>query len=137
MAKKVQEVSSRIRTEEDFEVFKAECKRWLKIFGLTDWEIHFHFSEDCVSTAAVQWEPVSRIVDVHLGHESHYSGKGTDVAKFAGRHEMLHLLLADYHVMCRARTATEEEIAKQDERLVRILENAFEEVENTRVCLQL
>ena len=28
-------------TPEEFELFRSECLRWLKFFGLTDWGVHF------------------------------------------------------------------------------------------------
>ena len=30
-----------LTTKKDFELFKAECKKWIQIFGLIGWEIHF------------------------------------------------------------------------------------------------
>lgn len=30
-------------TEEDFQIFKAECKKWLDFFGITEWEISYSF----------------------------------------------------------------------------------------------
>jgi hypothetical protein len=30
----------------DFDIFKAECERWIKFFGLTEWEIDYAFVKD-------------------------------------------------------------------------------------------
>jgi len=33
-------------TKKDFDVFKAECQKWIDYFGLKDWEIHYILDDD-------------------------------------------------------------------------------------------
>lgn len=57
-------------TKEDFELFQAECRRWIDIYGLTSWHVYFRHEEcegrygSCVTslngrvatiTMATQW----------------------------------------------------------------------------------
>ena len=32
-------------TSKDFEFFKSECKKWLKVLGLQSWEVKFSFKK--------------------------------------------------------------------------------------------
>jgi hypothetical protein len=55
-----------ITTDEHFEIFKDECRKWIDILGLKDWEVYFYHdeSEDCLGWYSSSH--VGRGVSIHL-----------------------------------------------------------------------
>lgn len=43
-------------TPEDFELFKAECQKWIEYFGLIDWRAIYYHGEIIDSHANAEWE---------------------------------------------------------------------------------
>jgi len=76
-------------TKKDFAIFKAEAKKWIKYFGLTEWEYYWEHS-DIDSTARCQFNCSEMTALIILATEM-------DVKqdfKLSAFHEVCELLLA-------------------------------------------
>lgn len=89
-------------TEEDFQIFKTECQKWLDFFGITEWEISYKFEYmDCRAECRVNWRGRQCILCLTT-HRPKW--EKFDVRKSAF-HEVCELLLTEMEY-----TALDEEI---------------------------
>ena len=114
-------------TQRHFEVFKKECLKWIKRFGLQDWRVDF-FHEDWSDSygqakAWCKWNVNGRVVSFCLASEWNIPIKAKDVQQTAF-HEVGHLLLGRIDILAGTRYLCEDEIKEEVHAIIRRLENA-------------
>lgn len=115
-------------TEEHFELFKAEIRKWIEEFGLKDYQLHF-LLEKIDDRAEIRYNCVSGIAVFVLStewDEVDDSWLNVDAIKRTGFHEVCELLLGRLVNMADRRyDITEVGIEKETHRIIRILENVL------------
>ena len=105
-------------TKKDFDLFKRECRRWQKIFGLTGWRLGFEHRELEDNYAELSSNINGRTAVATLNLVYH---EDLDV-KISAKHEMLHLLLARMYHLGLVRFVEEAAWSEASEEAVRRLE---------------
>jgi len=80
-------------SKENFAYFEQEARRWLKYFGIYQWDCRFFFEKDENALARVTWEPPNGIAAFYLARTW---GKDRLDSKFLSKvafHEVCELLL--------------------------------------------
>lgn len=108
-------------TARHFAIFKAECDRLIKLWGLVDWEFRIlHDSNDGLATCAPQ---NNRICVIRLARTWGKLDEITDARlRAAARHECAHAVTGELIVMVRARCVSEDELTAAIEVTARRLE---------------
>jgi len=85
--------------KEDYELFKNECKKWIGILGLTDWEIGF-IHDAIPYRASTSWSTGGKIATIGLDIYWKLSQEKKNIKEYKENlkdfafHEVLHLLLS-------------------------------------------
>jgi len=113
-------------TAKHFKLFKKECERWITIFGLLNWTVHYYHEEDGDPNvfAWTQYNHDNRVVDVSLNRV--WANKPRDIEyelKRAAFHEVCEILLYPLRYLGEARFITSGEIDTGVHNVIRILEN--------------
>jgi hypothetical protein len=115
-------------TKKDLNIFQLECKKWIKHFGLLDWEVHYFIDEDdddsrgcCVASSE------NGITSIFLNRHWEDKPKQAELRKVAF-HEVWELILSPYRLLAESRYATGRELERERHRIIRILENTIWEV---------
>lgn len=112
-------------TDKHFKIFKKECERLIKEFGLIGWEVCIvHQETSKNSFADFQPDLVGKVATIRLNTEWDNTIKPlTEQAlKVSAKHEVIHLLLARLSVNAQCRFLTSDDLTEAEEELVRILE---------------
>lgn len=110
-------------TKEHLDLFKKECLRLQKKWGLTGWELYFFRSElDEENFAQLHADPCGRVVRADLALNWPASEIIEKEIKNAAKHEMLHLIISRLDAIGRTRFVSETEADEAREEVVRILE---------------
>ena len=112
-------------TKKDFEVFKAECRKWVKYFGLIDWDIYYYHDEsddDCRGSCTA--ENCGKLASVRLGVVWDYKPKRSELKRVAF-HEVCEVLTAPLSIMAYSRYVTPGEIESATHYIIRVLENTI------------
>jgi len=108
-------------TAKDFEEFKEEAQKWIRIFGLLHWDIDFQHVELLGNDAEAEYDLESHIASLRLSTK--VSQKNA-VRKFAF-HETCELLFARMQTVASARDSNEKMIEEARHEIIRILENSL------------
>ena len=117
-------------TPEHFEIFKAECKKWIEIFGLKNWRIDYiHKKLSSDSRAQTTFNCVSSIATIFFNtkpdEEDEYKFTVETVKKTAF-HEVCEILLGRLSLMVGQRYALHElDVEEATHQIIRILENVL------------
>lgn len=121
----------------DFEIFKDECRRWIKFFGLTEWEIDYALvKSDEKIDAWVSFDEINGMVAVICLNdtwkerdENFYSIENVKKAAF---HEICEVLVAKIMRLVDARyNVCEDDTILAKHELIRRLENSmYKELKN-------
>jgi len=110
-------------TPRAFAIFKAECDRLVKLWGLNDWEVRVRHEDIGENLATCTPGIVSRICIIRLGTTWGPSDIPTDAAiKNAARHEVAHLATGELIALARARYVTDDEMTSAIETTAKRLE---------------
>lgn len=104
-----------------FKRFKAEFDRFAKELGLTHYQWRFKYVSMPGKNAQIRADPNGKTATVSLAKQV----ESEPTAEFLARHEVLHLLLADFSGLATYRHAPLSEIDEEEERVVRRLEKLF------------
>ncbi len=114
-------------TAKHFEIFKAECKECLEMFGLRDFEIKYDHSDyrknntaSCTSNSVNRWATLR----LNIAWDDYWTIT-EDAIKKCARHEVIELLLAPLINCAESRYVSESEIDEQAHRVIRTLENVL------------
>ena len=112
-------------SKEDFKLFKQECKKWMKIFGLTDWEPYFlHLSKKgSDALAGCSFNVVSRGATFHLNKNWADDVVSDKEIKITAFHEVTELLLGPLNYLSRERYVAVDQIEEATHAIIRRLEN--------------
>ena len=119
-------------TKKQFDLYVKECKKWIKFFGLSDWDITFlHkkcISEDLKAIAACSSDVESRssilILSKEVKQEEELPILDSDM-KVHAFHEVVHLLMARYGWLARSRNTNYGEIDEEEHAIVARLQNSI------------
>lgn len=115
-------------TKKHFELFKAECQKWIKIFELNGWNITFwHKKLDPEKHWSQCWVNLNgRQINLKL-NTVWDNEVSIDKIKSVAKHECIHALLARFSEIGNARFITDSEIYEAEEELVYKLEKIIKE----------
>lgn len=111
-------------TEKDFKLFKKECERWLRLFGLSSWGVSFvHMTEEgnlaeCASHFS------ARHAVLGLGKVWPTPATHDEIVRCAV-HEVLELLLAPIQYLGESREWKSAEFDKERHAVIRRLEKVL------------
>ena len=109
-------------TKKDFEVFKAECRKWVKYFGLLDWDVSYsNYREDgCRGSCSADFG--GRLCTINLAKKWDYKPKKSELKRIAF-HEVCELITAPLCIWAENRFSTQTAIDSANHYIIRILEN--------------
>ena len=116
-------------TKQHFNLFKKECKKWLQIFSLGDWEDNYwhdgESSED--GLARVNANADGKRADFYLSKDWKIQPINNAEIKSTAFHEVGHLLLADMAEFARDRNRGYREVDNHEVQhaIIRRLENGI------------
>lgn len=114
-------------SEDKFQFFCNEFKRFQILFGLTDWEVCFEHKSCYGCRAYIHSDARGKIATVGLSKRANRNEPLEDISRSAF-HEACHLLLADLTKEAAKRYASEDALYSMEEEVVRRLEHAFHKI---------
>ena len=110
-------------TVKDFKLFKEECQKWIDLFQLNDWEIHFIHEkmEEYIGycLADVENRQASIILGVNWDN-TNINKKSLDKTAF---HEVIELFLAPYFHLAKTRAYSINQHTAISHQIIRTLEH--------------
>jgi hypothetical protein len=105
-------------TKAEFNRFKTECLRLQGVLGLYDWTLHFAHTELDDNQAVINTAPKACAAGLLFSTNNRLVDRTPeDIAK----HEMSHLIVARLRHLALQRSATEEQIEMEDERIANMI----------------
>jgi hypothetical protein len=116
-------------TKKQFEVFKAECKKWLNYFGLNGWQAEYRHDKAEGNRGQVSWRITARNSIITLADEWE-SFRDTPITDFEIKkvafHEVCEILLARITMMANNKIANHEDaVTEESHNIIRTLENTI------------
>ena len=110
-----------IPTSEDAEFFALCVKKWQEVLNLSDWRIEKGLKPAKQAMASVEFNEGARLATYRLGDFgaekiTHKSLESTAL------HEVLHVFLHDLMTSAQDPKSSEEEVEKQEHRVINLLE---------------
>ena len=118
-------------TKRHYKLFKEECKLWLDIFGITNWDVKYVIDNDDDMAASCTYRPESRIAilalnsSFYLPIEDCETSVGIDeiIRQFAF-HEVCELLVCEFDDVAKTRfDVSFDDVTTIRHRLIKNLEN--------------
>lgn len=111
-------------TKKHYRIFREECQKLAKKFGLSDWKIYFEHASIPGNRANCTWDIEGYVCTIRLGKDWNTvpTKRG---AKAAAIHEVLHIVTARLGSLARCRYISKEEIEIEEERLAHILQRVI------------
>jgi hypothetical protein len=115
-------------TKTQFNLFRRDVKKWLKNFGLTDWEIyvsHEALPPDVIGLCS--WDAPNRVCYIQFCTEwDNENVSLTDLEiRCVAFHEVFHMLTCELYDMAMSRSIEEEKLDAQFHSLIKNLQNLF------------
>ena len=116
-------------TKAHFDIFKKECSKWIKYFGLLDWEVNIREEKRKVNyLAQTSVSFHNRIATIKVVKDWRQFETTNKEIKKTAFHEICEVMFYNVRYLAEARFLTENEIDPEIHKLIRILENTvFEE----------
>lgn len=115
-----------ITTNKHFRTFKRECKKWVRVFGLTDWEIHyFHEPDPDNDRAWISRDLQNHTAGVFLGLNWDSVPPSDHELERAAFHEVCELLLSPLDDAAKCRYTTVPQINEARHEVIHVLENVL------------
>ena len=114
-------------SKEDYGIFKSECHKWIKRFGLFGWEVFYtHIKEKGNHMAGFDTAWYGRCSTINLSTEISGSIKTDFHIKKSAFHEIIEgLLFARIGFLARDRCTSDLEIEEEIHNLVRVFEEVI------------
>lgn len=117
-------------TEEQFEAFKDEARKWIEYFGLSEWEIFFHHKNGSKERALCDVHNEGHIAVLSLGREwEALEEPDEEAVRKCAFHEVCELLLMDDWYIATLEDLSLEQreqlLEKVRHRVIRRLENSL------------
>ena len=113
---------SRKTTKAEYERFKRTFKQWQLVLGVPEYEVYFELCDTEGACASCTPNPEGCTCQVKVSKVTPMGEEPGEWAEDTARHEALHLFFAEYRHLAESRFCDENEIAREEERIVRILE---------------
>lgn len=117
-------------TKAHYKLFQAECRKWLRKFGLIDWRVtffHEDWSESCgPANAWCRWNQRGRTASLCLATDWGWSETSitNDMIRNKALHEVCHLLMARITDMAECYVA-KDEVEEEAHCIIRRIENVL------------
>jgi len=113
-------------SKKDFEMFKKSFLKYQNKLGLGEWKIYFYFEKLMGRWATIGCDHEGMLASVRLTSEIEDNTYDKDFnPRISGKHEAIHLLLAELANLANRRYVSEREIYEAEERVVRRLEKVL------------
>jgi hypothetical protein len=116
-------------TQKDFKLFKSECEKWIKKFGLLGWKVYYSFKqiEDKFGGCSTDYE--GRVATIYLNpdFDCPMPINKTEQIKQIALHEALELLFSPLWGLTQSRQYSESEYEMQHHNIIFILEKILKE----------
>ena len=117
-------------TKKDFEIFKAEVRRFMDVFELNNWEVAFEHKELKNNNATITPQLGNYKAVITLSTDNDYDKVTSDYSfteyiKRNALHEVIHLLLSRMSVVGQSRYISNAEQEEAEEELVIKLMHIF------------
>ena len=111
-------------TKKDFQIFKKECVKWLQVFGLKGWEIHYsHEKIKLEWSASCSYNFTGRVATLTLNTERDEDYYNTKDIKKDAFHEVCEVFLARISVLAESRYIAETDIKEEAHAIIQTLGN--------------
>ncbi len=114
-------------TAKHFEIFKQECNKWIRRFGLTDWRVnieHVDLKEDMARFSAGELSERSVGIGLNINWQTPVT---TYELEKCALHEVCHFLLCRMDALARHRESDDHSISEENHVIVHRILNAFTE----------
>ena len=114
-----------------FEVFKAECDRWIEFFNLNDWEVYYKKVEDDENRGSIIVDVSARTANIYLMMDwgNHPVRITDEEVKKVAFHEACELLLSPIMYMVGQRyDLSESNVVGELHGIIRTFENRIFEI---------
>lgn len=110
-------------TKKHFEYFVKECKKAIKLLGISGWDITYFHGGNQLKGAMAETSTTleTKVAGIYLSKDWPYSTVSYADLKFTAYHEACHLIMARLHCLARCRYVSESEIKEADEEAVNTL----------------
>lgn len=110
-------------TSAQFKIFKAECEKWIKVWGLLDWGVDYRheYLDGVRGQRASNLD--GRLVTLSLGTDWEDTLLNNYEVRKVAFHEVAELLLAETHTLGDKRFVSESRIESARHTIIRRLEN--------------
>jgi len=102
-------------------IFKKECKKWIDILKLDNWEVYYGWQDKEGTFASIYTDLSGYVATIYLSRDWGDDYNNAQLKRTA-KHEVIHLLLSRLSENARSRFITETDLAESEEELVRKLE---------------
>lgn len=108
-------------TVKQFDYFYKMCKRYVKYFGLYEWDLsyeHGRLDDGIVANCSTSMPQMSATIRFNTERHQNLSKLTNEEIRMTALHEVSHLLIAKLDLSARSRFITEDEIHGYDEEIV-------------------
>lgn len=112
-------------TKEHFEIFKKEAYKWIRIFGLYNWEVFFTHEKWNDTRAESSIDSTGKVATINLSITWKNLKPTKEYIKEAAFHEVCELLLDPLAFLARERHITKEQIDMETHNIIGILEKVI------------
>ena len=118
-------------TVKQFDLFRSECLKWIDIFGLKDYEIHFEHSDKATGNGNVAYcirdcnGRVARLSLCQTWNDNYIVRLSDESIKLAAFEEVCHIFLYSLSSCANARFVMEHEINEAEHGLIRVLQSVL------------
>lgn len=120
-------------TKDDFELFKSECEKWLRRFGLLEWRVTYAHKPLGESFAEILYNFNAKLATISLSTnwgETTIVGTKEDQVRLSAKHEVGHLLIGELAHIADCRFVTDGELEAAKEGLIHKLEKLISNENN-------
>ncbi len=113
-------------TAKHFEIFKAECQKWIEIFGLKGWRFVFEHEdgmEDCHANYTVKLQ--GRVCTIFLSTDWRHEKITEEQLRKSAFHEVCHIVLVRLQIIGESRFIHADEFSEEVHAIIRTLENVL------------
>ena len=112
-------------TQKHFKLFKKECKKWIKTFGLLNWEVDFIHRLSDEGIASTKYLYDNKWCEISL-NKNWVNTKPTNYEiKRSSFHEAMELFLVSIRTIAESRYIKEDDIDPEIHNIIRTLENVI------------
>jgi len=104
-------------------IFKKECKKWIDILKLDNWEVYYDWQDKEGTFASIYTDLSGYVATIFLTRDwEDLFDHIEEQIKRTAKHEVIHLLLSRLSDNARSRFIAEADLGESEEELVRKLE---------------